>query len=289
MWPKQKILLLVPRGLDGWQGILCLLNALHRSVMVRETLGEGPMDLADLTSSGLEERAFDLADVGPTEILYWSQIPLEDPYRQWGLSRGLMQTELTEFLHRYWAEEILLPVPQTETKDEPFLWRILEKAGFEPSLLWQKEEGQWDVRIGSGLHWIIPAAWLLNCLDGEEFGRHPQSVFPESCWIRREDRVEFYGDQRHYEYLGSLLPCIDYAKEDRTYSIVLQALQIGVPWEAIRRIHDASLNIPLGAYPRENIRWYANDVTWDITRNEGTGRTPVSTEEPEYMANRGIG
>ncbi|AGA70217.1 hypothetical protein Desdi_2805 [Desulfitobacterium dichloroeliminans LMG P-21439] len=289
MWPKQKILLLVPRGFEGWQGILSLLNALHRNVIVRETSAETPMDLADFSSSGLEEESYRLADVGPTEILYWPGIPPEDPYREWGLSRGLMQTVLTEFLHRYWAEEILLPVSHTESEEEPFLWRILNKAGFEPSLLWQKEEGQWDVRIGNGLHWVISAEWLQNCLGGEAFGRRPQSVLPESCWIRRENRVEFYGDQKHYEYLGCILPSEDNAKEDIIYSIVLQALRIGVPWDTIRRIQDVNLNIFLGIDPRENIRWYADDFAWGITRNEGTGRTPISSEKPEYMANRGIG
>lgn len=283
MWPKRKILLLVPRVRDGWQGILSLLNALHREIVVRETSSDAIVDSADLMPSSLEEGLYDLSEVGPTEILYWPGIPLEDPYRKWGLSRGLMQTELTEFLHRYWEEEILLPMAQTESEEEPFLWRILDSAGYEPSLLWQSGD-QWDVRIGNGLHWIIPETWLDSCWGNENFGRQPKLFMVGCCWVRQGERVEFYSDQNRYEFLGFLAPYKNKTQEERIYSLVLQALQLGVPWRSIRRAYDALLNTSDKMSTRENIRWYAND----FTRDEWTGRAPIPTEQTEYVENRGV-
>lgn len=274
MWPKRKILLLVPRDRDEWQGILSLLNALHRDVIVREASPEASVDWADGTIPGLEEELYDASDAGPTEILYWPGIPQEDPHRQWGLSRGLMQTELTEFLHRYWEEEIILPVNSGVGDDEPFLWKILDCAGFEPSLLWQTEEGQWEVRINNGLHWIIPESWLTGCWGHESFGRRPQLVLTESCWVCQGEQVEFYGDKDRFEYLGDVAPCGNKPLDDAVYTVVLQALQLGVPWRSIRR-----------AYDMMNIRWYTNDMA----RDEGTDRAPVPSAEIEYLAYRGTG
>ncbi|AFM01731.1 MULTISPECIES: hypothetical protein [Desulfitobacterium] len=274
MWPKRKILLLVPQNRDGWQGILSLLNVLHRDVIVRETSPEAIVDWADRTIPGLEEELYDVSDVGPTEIFYWPGIPQEDPYRQWGLSRGLIQTELTEFLHRYWEEEIVLPVNPKLGDNEPFLWRILDCAGFEPSLLWQTKEGQWEARINNGLHWIIPESWFTECWGHEMFGRRPKLVLAESCWVRQGDQVEFYSDKDRFEYLGEITPCADKALDDAVYTVMLQALQLGVPWRSIRR-----------AYDMMNIRWYTNDMA----RDEWTGRAPVPSEEIEYLADRGVG
>lgn len=283
MWPKRKILLLVPREMDGWQGILSLLNALHREIIVRETSSDGIVDSADLTPPSLEEGLYDLSEVGPTEILYWPGIPEEDPFRQWGFSRGLMQTELTKFLHRYWEEEILLPVAQTESEEEPFLWRILDSAGYEPSLLWQSGD-RWDVRIGNGLHWIVPEAWFEHCWGNESFGRQPKPFMAESCWVRLGERVEFYSDKNRYEYLGFIAPYINKAQEDKIYSLVLRALQLGVPWRSIRHAYEALLNTSDKTNTRENIRWYAND----FARDEWTGRAPIPTEQTEYVENRGV-
>ncbi|HHY25430.1 MAG TPA: hypothetical protein GX523_01540 [Desulfitobacterium dehalogenans] len=274
MWPKRKIVLLVPQNRDGWQGILSLLNVLHRDVIVRETSPEAIVDWADRTIPGLEEELYDVSDVGPTEIFYWPGIPQEDPYRQWGLSRGLIQTELTEFLHRYWEEEIVLLVNPELGDDEPFLWRILDCAGFEPSLLWQTKEGQWEARINNGLHWIIPESWFIECWGHEMFGRRPKLVLDECCWVRQGDQVEFYSDKDRFEYLGEITPCANKALDDAVYTVMLQALQLGVPWRSIRR-----------AYDMMNIRWYTNDMA----RDEWTGRAPVPSEEIEYLADRGVG
>lgn len=285
MWPERKILLLVPHGLEGWQGIFSLLNALHKNVVVKITSPESQMDSAGIIPLGTDAEIYDLSDVGPTEILYWPGIQEEDTYRQWGQSRGLIQIEISEFLQRYWEEEILLPVAQIESEDEPLLWKILNQAGFEPSLLWQNDRGKWEVRIGNGLHWIIPETWFKGCWGTEVFGRQPERVFTESCWVDRGDRVEFYSDEKNYEYLGFIMPYKDKSQEGLIYSTVLLALQLGVPWRSIQRTYDG-LAINSGCTNTgENIRWYGNDMA----RDEWTGGTPIPTKESEYMANRGVG
>lgn len=286
MWPKRKILLLVPQDRQGWQGILSLLNALQRDVIVRETSSAGGAHRAEEAVSGPEaalgegvipgpkEALCDRAEAGPTEILYWPGIPQEEPYRQRGLARGLLQREVREFLHRYWEEEIILPVKPGPEEEEPFLWRILDEAGYEPSLLWQTREGRWEVRIRNGLHWIVPESWLAECWAGEKFGRRPPGILLESCWVRQGERVEFYGDKERLAYLGAVRSGGNKVPDDALYAAMLQALRLGVPWESIRRASDGM-----------NIRWYADD----LAKDEGTGGAPVPSVETEYLAYRGAG
>ncbi len=256
MWPKGKILFLVPRGSSGWQGVVCLLNGLHRNVLIRETSPEEPVDLTDLLP------AFEagITDGGATEILYWLGVDEEDPYRQWGSARGILQTEVSEFLQRYWEEEVILPVSAVPNEGDPILWRILDNAGYEPSLLWEKENGEWEVRIGNGIHWILPETWLRNCWDNITFGRLPYLYFPDSYWLRQGELVEYYRDQKGFEYLGSLKSYIDQDLEEGIYGMVLQALQLGVPWRSIRKTYESLLKID-HPRPQENIRWYTDELT----------------------------
>jgi len=234
MWPKRKILFLIPSGIDGWQGIQALLNAMHREVILRETADQIPPDFTDLTYSGLDQALKDLSDVGPTDILYWPGISAENEYRQWGQERGLTQTELTDFLHRYWEEEIILPVPQAATEEEPLLWRLLNAADFSPSLLWRKQGGDWEVRIGQGLHWVISETWHKECFGAEQFGRQPKRILPESYWLKEGNTVNFYADNRNFEFLGSLDSCENDGLGEELYAAALQALRLGVPWKNIK-------------------------------------------------------
>lgn len=287
MWPKRKILFVIPRGIEGWQGILSLLEALHRDVIVRETSEEIPADLTGLTCPGLDEELVDLSDVGPTDILYWPGIPMEDAYRKWGLSRGLSQTELPEFLHKYWEEEIILPVNQSALADgEPLLWRLLDAAEFEPSLLWKKPEGQWEVRIGQGLHWVIPEAWYNECCGLETYGRQPKRILSESYWLLKENRVEFYSDRESFAFLGFLEPFGNKEQEQGIYTTVLQALQLGVPWRNIKSFYNTVLNTSKDDFvKRENsLRWYADD----FARSTWPSGTELPTEGAEHLESRGI-
>lgn len=295
MWPKRKILLVIPRGIEGWQGILSLLEALHRDVIVRETSEEIPADLNGLTCPGLDEELVDLSDVGPTDILYWPGIPMEDTYRTWGLSQGLSQTELPEFLHRYWEDEIILPVTQSVLADEePLLWKLLDAVNFEPSLLWKTHEGRWKVRIGQGLHWIIPKGWCKELGGIETFGRQPQRILSESYWLRQENRVDFYSDRESFAFLGSLEPYLDKEREQEIYATVLQALQLGVPWRNILSFYNSVLNssrnTPLNN-PRDDFIKWENSLRWntdDIARGTWPSRTEFPTEGAEHLENRGI-
>lgn len=256
MWPKGKILFLVPRGSSGWQGVISLLHALHRNVLMRETGPDEPVDLADL----LPAVEAGITDGGATEILYWPGVDEEDPYRQWGLTRGILQTEVSQFLQRYWEEEVILPSSVVSKEGEPVLWQILHNAGFEPSLLWEKENGEWEVQIGNGIHWIVPETWLKEYWQGSTFGRLPYLYYPESFWSIHGDLVEYYRDQKGYEYLGSIKAYQDRDLEEGIYSVVLQALQLGVPWRNIRRTYEALLEIDHTG-PQENIRWYTDEFT----------------------------
>jgi len=290
MWPKRKTLLLVPPDREGWQGIVSLLNTLHREVCVRETNVKDQVEWAKETNSILNKELGEEIETGPTEILYWPGIFPEDPYRQWGLSQGLIQTELTDFLHRYWEEEIILPIPN-QGEEEPFLWKLLDSAGFEPSLLWPAQEGQWEVRLGRGIHWIVPENWLVAYWGQEKFGRPLKPLYPDCCWVRGEGRVEFYADKDRVEYIGALDPYPEPAQENRIYTMVRQGLQLGVPWRSIRRVYQESIKNkeslpdPEISGARDNIRWYSND----LARDDRKGRIPIPAEEIEYLAHRGIG
>lgn len=287
MWPKRKTLFVIPRGIEGWQGILSLLEALHRDVVVRETSEEIPADFTDLSLNGLDQELKDLSDVGPTDILYWPGIPMEDSYRKWGLSRGLSQTELPEFLHKYWEEEIILPVSQAGiVEEEPLLWRLLDAAGFEPSLLWKKTEGQWDVRIGQGLHWVIPEAWYNECCLEGAFGRQPKRILPESYWLLQEDRVDFYADRENLDFLGSLEPFVTKEQKPGIYTTVLQAFQLGVPWKNITSVYNTLLKSPRDDIVKSesSLRWYEDD----FARNTWPGRAELPIEGPEHLESRGI-
>jgi hypothetical protein len=245
VWPKRKILFVIPHGCEGWQGILSLLKALHIEYVVRETSENISADLTDLASLGLEQELTDLTDVGPTEILYWPDIPMEDAYRKWGFSRGLMQVELSEFLRRYWEEEIILPVEQCVTAEyEPLLWKFLSTADFEPSLIWKSPEEQWVTRVGSGLHWIVPKTWYRAWDKVTSFGRKPKRILEESYWVLQDNRVHFYSDTKSFAFLGTLEPYKNKDHEQAVYDTVLQALQLGVPWKSIESVYAADFNSP---------------------------------------------
>lgn len=287
MWPKRKILFLVPHGTEDWQGLLSLLEALHNDVIVRETSVEVPADLTGLTFSGVERDLEDLSDGGPTEILYWADISLEDGYRQWGLSQGLTQMELSEFLHKYWNEEIILPVDSNFLfEGEPLLWRLLEAADFEPSLLWRDREGQWTARIGRGLHWVISRKWLEACCDSNSLGRQPERVLTESYWFVHDDQVHFYKDPESYSYIGSLDQRFDRTEEEAVYNTVLLALQLGVPWSNIRNVLR-----PIFKSPRDDIIDQETSLRWnvdDTQRHAWPSGRELSPEEFEHLEDWGI-
>lgn len=247
MWPRRKILFVIPRGVKGWQGILPLLETLHKEVIVRETSEDSAVDLANLTFPGVDQECEDLSDVGPTEILYWPGVPIEDGYRKWGFDRGIEQKELPEFLHSFWEEDILLPVVQPTLGEEPLLWSLLMGAGFEPSLIWKNSKGEWVTRIGRGMHWILPEEIMKVCYDSERttFGREPQKKLSTSGWILDENRVDFYSDRENFSYLGSLERSMTSSEQEQgIYDTVLLALQLGVPWRDILSVYKMIFKSP---------------------------------------------
>jgi hypothetical protein len=293
MWPRQKILLVIPPGIEEWQGILSLLEALHKDVIIRNASKDISMDLTHLTFPKMDQESEELSEGGPTEILYWPEVSLEDGCRRWGSAYGLEQYKLPEFLHNYWEEDILLPVDQQCLADgEPLLWRFLESSGFEPSLLWKNSEGRWVTRLGGGLHWVISEdLYNICCGERDSLGKKPRWIDPTCYWTLNEDRVDFYSSRESYSFLGSIERIETTAKEIKIseqaiYNTVLQALRLGVPWRNIQNVVKEVFKSPRDDIvdKEKSLRWYVNA----FERDAWPGGTELPSEEFEHLEGRGI-
>ncbi|WP_425807057.1 hypothetical protein ACHOLT_07905 [Desulfitobacterium sp. Sab5] len=267
MWPRRKILVLMPCGAQEGLGFKALLDALEIEAVFKEITAEESLDLVSPTIPGVEGTEEESLDCGPTEIVYWPE-SLHDQYRQWGESRGIMPITVVDFLRGLWEQEIILPVPlNTQQKEQPVLWTLLFEAGYEPSLLWPKEDGQWSVIKGRGLHWVVPETWLNSLLKEEKVGRESRNQLPEGSWTVRKDTVDFYSEPSRFQYIGNLKRYPDAEAEESMYRSILTGLQLGVTWWEVKK----------------NIRW---NIDAD-KRDQRTNRAECVFEDAQYMENRG--
>lgn len=267
MWPRRKILVLMPHGIQEGIGLKALLDALGIETVFKEITAEEPLDLVSLAIPGAEGTEEESLDCGPTEIVYWPE-SLNDPYRQWGESRGILPITVADFLSGLWEQEVILPVPfNTQQKEQPILWTLLSEAGYEPSLLWPEEDGQWNVIKGRGLHWVVPETWMQSLLKGEKVGRESKNQLPEASWIVREDTVDFYSEPAHFQHLGNLQRYPDTEAEESIYYSILTGLQLGITWWEVKK----------------NIRW---NIDAD-KRDRRTNRAECIFEDAQYLENRG--
>lgn len=270
MWPKRKILVLIPRGAEEGLGFQAMLDTLQIEHIVREVSAESQLDLSNLTIPGVDGETEDFLDNGPTEIVYWPEIEEKNGYRQWGLTRGLTQVQLQDFLHSLWEREVILPVSiNAQEEGKPLLWKLLAEAGYEPSLIWAGPDGQWRAERSRGLHWVVPEAWLNSLFKEKRVGREPGCWFPEAYWVLREGEVDFYSEQETFRYFGTLQRYPEPETENRIYESILQALQLGVTWWEVKK----------------NLRWNVNVVE----RDRGTNGAVCSVEDVEYLEDRWSG
>lgn len=267
MWPKRKILILIPRGAEEGLGFQALLDALQIEMIVKEVSAEEPLDLTGLTIPGVDGKEEDFPDYGPTEIVYWPEFDTQNVYRQWGENQGLTQESITDFLHRIWEQDVILPVAEcTQEEGRPLLWTLLSAAEYEPSLLWFGPDGRWSAEQGRGLHWVVPETWLKSLLKDEPIGREPNLWFPEAYWVLQGEFVDFYSEPKNSRYFGRLRRYPASEAEESIYHSILQGLQGGVTWWEVKK----------------NIRWNDDGVKWD----QGTNGAECSVEDSEHLENR---
>lgn len=268
MWPKRKILVLMSPGAEEEPGFAALLAALGIETVFKEVAAEEPQDLANLTIPGVDGKEEDSLDCGPTDIVYWPEFVLNDQYRQWGESRGITPITIADFLRYLWEQDVVLPVTlNTQINGQPILYTLLSEAGYEPSLIWPEENGQWRAKRGRGLHWVIPETWLNSFLKGEKVGREPRNQLPQGSWTIRKETVDFYSEQARFQYMGNLDRYSDTEAEESIYHSILTGLQLGITWWEVKK----------------NIRWNINADRWDRRAN----RAECISEDAQYLENRG--
>lgn len=273
VWPKRKVLLVVDDSGDGVEGVTA---AILRGLAVDFEVA-GAEDLVPGTNPWV------LKETGPTEIVFWPGINNDNPWRRRALDWGLNEISLSEFLHTIWKDDILLPVsePCVLVQGRPLLWKILEVAGFEPSLVWQDENGVWFNRRARGVHWVIPNGLLAFGENGNRVDK--KSIHTEGLvsWTAGENKVDFYRQTTEKRFLGSLPRWPEPGLEEIAYGNVAQALNLGVSWFDIKQTLSLSgLNVE-----EDWLRWNTDDFGWDA----GSSREKLSFAEVNNLEDRRAG
>lgn len=227
MWPPRKMMLVVscPQQAEGLRGFLSGLEIETEVWCVDDVYPEGT------GNTGPDDFA-----LGCTEALFWPDLPekaREMPF-------GIPGRDIREFLHTLWQGEHILPVdtPYAPSANQPLLYRILQEAEFEPSLIWPTPEGEWMMERGRGVHWVVSAPWLASLIgplkDWEQAGIDLEERY---TWMVRPDRIDFYADYPRV-FIGSLSRRPVQDEENGVCESIVKALSLGIPWSVIRRTLD---------------------------------------------------
>lgn len=233
MWPPRKIMLALPAAVPGES-----FDAFFKALGIElEILVIDAPARSEETKAGAEA-CFDDLTLGCTELVLWPGCAEKVMGRK-EVSPGIPQQEWSTFLHNLWQGEVILPIPGPnqvgEDEGKPWLFCLLQEAGYEPSLLWQTLTGKWLGERGMGIHWVVPEDWAgFACADPDSLGRRAQMFPGEYTWKERFDRVDFYADYPR-RFVGSILLENLPARKPSAYETIALALALGVSWGTIDR------------------------------------------------------
>jgi len=286
VWPKSKIHLVASSAAPGIAGVRAVLKASQLE------FSEGE-DLSEEIRENWWERPFDqMAEPegsGPvTDVVFWSEGTEHSIRREKALAQGMNVLSIQSLIHNILGNDVILRVskPVIFIQGRPLLWHILYAAGFEPTLLWETKDGEWQCERKQGIHWVIPESWQVS--SGEAQGAEREAwatdleprpeigVKERTSWVARDTGLDFYLAQDALGFVGQIPRWPEPMEERVAAETIARCLDLGVSWLDIRLALCAVWkNIIL----TDDLRWNIND----IGRNAGTCGEELPSEPINHV------
>ena len=291
MWPKRKIQLVASPATPGIEGIRAVLKGIQVEFSEVEPTVE---DLGEAYSKSWIEKPFlEMCKSSEwdtvTELVYWPEELEEDSWRKMALAQGINQQPIQSLIHNLLQDELVLWIsePTVLIEGRPMLGHILEKAGFEPTILWSRAEGQWQCERRHGLHWLLPESWLEGLVDKSTLGRRvlirENEEKAQTTWVIRETQVDFYRCVESHGYLGHLPRWPEASEEQVACHTIAKCLDLGVSWLDIKL---ALSSVWENIQKVDNLRWEINDFGWKDGASGETIPTPPIKHLEDWWARR---
>ncbi|WP_407307444.1 hypothetical protein [Desulfosporosinus sp. SB140] len=275
MWPRRKVLFIAASGAPGIEGVRSLFKELN---LEYSEVDPAISNFSPLPEQGWLENPFgyEHEEISPvTEGILWPDVD-RDHWSAQVLEQGIPLQTVASFLHTILEDEIVIRLPKKTVFIEgyPLIGHILKEAGFEPSILWQTNEGTWKCERKLGLIWILPETWLAEFRVEHTMGRAAK-IGIDACWEVREWGIDFYqGDGK--TYIGHLPRWPNLAEECLAADAIAQCLNLGVSW----------LDIKLALAPiwtdnimTDNLRWNNHGIGW----NAGASGEKLPSEAVDHV------
>lgn len=280
MWPRRKILLVAPSTEPDLVAIQALLEGCNLAFSRVE-----PAEAGEGTGNQWFDQPFTCWSEEPdpvTELVFWPNVTKGDVWRKKANICGLTERSVQSFLHNIWSDETLLRAadPAVIFEGRPLLWHILNQAGFEPSLLWPKADGQWLCEQKQGVKWILPQSGLLENSGDFTQGRQLEQG-EATTWVVRSHEIDFYRAQDVRQFIGRMPRWPEPMEEQAACQDIAFSVNLGVSWFDI----EATLQAILETTKTYNMRWNRDDIGW----NAGANREELSPAPSEHVEDRRAG
>lgn len=280
MWPRRKIQLVASSTAYGIDGVRAMLKEIQLEFSEVEPAKEG-------LSEGLSERWWEVPSDGKflseelglaTELVFWPEVTEEDVYRARALALGMNQQSIQSFLHNFFEDELILldSEPTVIIEGRPLLGHILNKAGFEPSILWPTADGEWQCERKQGIHWLLPDFWLKGFAEASSWGRDAKRVEEKSTWVVRKTELDFYRAPEGLKFVGHLPRWPEPKQEQVACQTIARCIDLGVSWLDIKSALSSLWKNKISA---DNLRWNIDDFGW----NGGTSGEKLSALSIDHM------
>jgi len=283
VWPRRKIQLVASSAAPGIEGVRAILKGVELEFFEDDLSEEGlvkglteswwelPLDCTPSPASGGSSPA--------TELVFWPEESEHNLWREKAI-QGLPQQSIQSFIHNILEDELILRIsePAVIIEGRPLLGHVLNKAGFEPSLLWPTAGG-WQCERKQGLHWLLPESWLVELMEDSPLGRHSEWASSEKAtWVVRETRTDFYHGQENFKFVGQIPRWPEPLEEQAAYETIATCLELGVSWRDIRSALSSIWNDTIMT---DNLRWKSDDFGW----NAGACGEELSLTPLDHMEN----
>lgn len=238
MWPRRKIQLVASSAAPGIEGVRALLNGIELEFYEAGSAGEALTEkfVPEWWELPWESTSISAMDSSPvTELVYWPEESEQNPWREKAPALELPQQSIESLIHNIFEDELVLPVSDSSVliDGRPLIGHVLNEAGFEPSILWPKADGQWQCERKEGLYWLLPESWLDGLME-DKLERDSKWRGEKVTWTVRESQVDFYYSQEIAKYIGQMSRWHEAQQEEEVYQNIAKCLEIGVSWLDIK-------------------------------------------------------
>lgn len=282
VWPKRKIQLVASSAAPGIDGVRAVLNGIQLEFSEVEPATE---DLSQESTESWFEKPFDCTPTSlseelgmATELVFWPEGTADDFRRKNALEQGMNQQSIQSFIHNILDDELIIPIsePMVFLEGRPLLGHLLNKAGFEPTILWSTTDGKWQCEKRQGLYWLIPESWLKGLMEENALEKGTVRVEKKATWVVRETGVDFYLKQEGLKFIGQMPRWSESTEEQVACQNIAMCIDLGVSWLDIRL---ALSSLWQSKIMTDNLRWNDDDFGW----NARACGEKLPAEPPEYM------